>query len=386
MKSRLLVVALSARQLAQDACRSGFAVIAADLFGDLDTRSAAEAWHGCGEDGRLRIDAERLLGVIDGVAARGDCAGWVAGSGFEGQPALLRQAAQRLPLWGNPADTVASVRDPGTFFACLARLGITFPEVRRDRPEGRGWLRKDFGGCGGWHIRRLSSRSPSAPAASGQIYHQREAGGAPMSALFIANGADARLLGVSRQIVRPLAGRPWVYHGCIASAASPPALRPRLQQMVAALTAEFGLRGINGLDFLLEGEQILVLELNPRPVASIAVHADVLAGGLLRAHVRAAAEGILPAPEALRPPLRLSGQQTVFAARAGRVGDPLCAALERLPWCHDRPGAGTRFAAGDPVCSVSAEGPDEATVELLLDQRRAQIRQHMEPSHGEHCG
>jgi predicted ATP-grasp superfamily ATP-dependent carboligase len=42
-------------------------------------------------------------------------------------------------------------------------------------------------------------------------------------------------------------------------------------------------------------------------------------------------------------------------------------------WCRDRPAPGTRIGAGEPICSVYAEGGDAVGVECVLRQRAATI-------------
>jgi predicted ATP-grasp superfamily ATP-dependent carboligase len=385
MTPLLAVAALSARMLAEAARGSGFRPIALDLFGDRDTRRAAEAWFPIGEAARLVIDGEAL---IDGLrqAREAGAGAWVAGSGFDGRPDLLAAGAEVLPLAGNTPEVVARVREPALFYGRLAALGIPHPETRFDCPPSPlGWLRKNAASSGGWDIwaaqldeagaRFPLTSEPSKPAAGGrsQLYYQRIAPGIPMSALFLADGRRSRLLGVNRQIVRRLGERPLVFHGCIGPVRVAPAVRRALEFMLDALTADFGLRGLNGLDFLLDDGQLRVLELNPRPPASIALYPHALPGGLLRAHVEASLGGRLPSVEPTGGAPRRRGFETVFAKRDYEDGARATEALAQRIWCHDLPAPGTRIARGEPLCTMSAVGDTVAEVEAQLLRRRQQI-------------
>ena len=115
-KTVLVVAAISARMMAEAAARDGFEVVALDLFGDADTRRAAD-WRPIGGPSALRINTARTLAALRELAARGDVAGWVAGSGFEGLPHLLAHGARLLPLLGTAAADVRRLRDAATFFA-----------------------------------------------------------------------------------------------------------------------------------------------------------------------------------------------------------------------------------------------------------------------------
>lgn len=379
MSSLLAVCALSARILAEAARNSAYRAVALDLFGDRDTRNAVETWFPVGDPARLAIDDAALFDALDRVRRAG-AAAWVAGSGFDGRPELLATGASVLPLAGNPPEVVARVRDPRMFYGRLAALGIPHPETRYDCPPSPlGWLRKNAASSGGWDVLAAhlnmaeGERSVLGSAGSASIYYQRSAIGVPMSALFIGDGYRSRLLGINRQSVRPLGTRPYVFHGCIGPVSVAPIVRFSLEAMLDALTADFGLRGLNGLDFLLDGEEIRVIELNPRPPASLALYRDAFSGGLLRAHVEASLYGRLPVIVQVPAMVPLSGFETVFAEWPWEVRAGASNVLARQAWCHDVPPAGTRGDCGDPLCTVSAVGGDVATVEARLLRRRQQI-------------
>lgn len=362
----LAVAAFSARVLAEMAALEGFEVVALDLFGDRDTRSAASRWIAIGEPQAMRVDGDRLVAALDELRAAG-LQGWIPGSGFDGRAELLAQAAQRLPLLGNSAATVARVRDPRGFFAALDEEAIAYPPVTREWPgDASGWLFKDAAGSGGVHIRaaeRVSLRSLSTSA-----YLQRERPGEPMSATFIANGRDAVVLGCNEQIVRPLGDWRFLYSGVIGPVPLPDAVRGEAERIVRALTARFELRGLGSLDFLLDGERLEVLELNPRPPASLALYPRVGAEGPIAAHLRACGGDGLPALE--RRPATVRGTEIVFARGRMRLDERQVAWLAGQPDAHDLPHAGYTWSAGEPVCSIVAEGASAPAVREQLAQRR----------------
>lgn len=398
---RLLALAgLSARMLAEAAREGGFRAVALDLFGDADTRRAAEAWLPIGDPTRLAIDRDALFAALRGLRAQG-ASGWIAGSGFEADSGVLAAGARLLPLIGNAAEVVAAVRDPANFFSRLRALGIPHPETcLAPPPVAAGWLRKNAGSCGGREVspvdQAVLAEVSGVPSDStfhpgnGGIHYQRLAPGHPMSVLFLADGRRSRVLGVNRQIVRRLGRQPFVFRGCIGPLPVARVVRAALQGIVDALTADFGLRGLNGLDFLLDGERIAVLELNPRPPASIALYPDALPGGLIRAHLAASLDQRLPAAAGMgarasggwraeAPTVRarvratVRGIEVVFARAHHRIDAAAADALARQSWCHDLPQHGSSIPRAAPLCTVSAAGSSAAEVQALLLQRRRQI-------------
>ncbi|RZL87451.1 MAG: ATP-grasp domain-containing protein [Variovorax sp.] len=373
----LAVVSISARMLAEAASDDGFEVVALDLFGDADTRRACSEWHGIGEPASLKIDGARLLSALQALAQRGRVAGWIAGSGFEGRPDLLESGAALLPLIGTQAEAMRRVREPRAFFGFLDARGIAHPAVRMTAPEdAAGWLVKDAHGCGGWHIRRAAS----SDAVGAHQYFQREASGRPMSATFIANGSDASVLGFNQLIVRPLAGRPFVFCGSVGPVPLPAGAGARVTATLRALVEAFSLRGLGSLDFMLDGDAVDMLEVNPRPPASMALYGH----GVVAAHVRACVQGELPpwpaqvANASVNDLVR--GTEVVFAPRRLWLDAPATQRLAARAGCHDLPAAATGFEAGEPLCSVSASGANAEHVRALLQRGREAVHQSLETS------
>lgn len=369
-RETLVVAGRSARLLAEAAARDGFEVIALDAFGDLDTRRAARRWQAIGSDGSTRLDPTRTLAALEAAAREPGVIGWVAGSDFECELDLLEQGTLRLPLFGCQPHAVRRVRDPRVFFGVLDELGLPHPETRFDAPpDAGGWLRKDARGSGGWHIRRAAEAPPPDPPR--EPYFQREAAGRPMSALFIADDNAARLIGINELIVRPLGAHPHVYRGAIGPVALPAAPAASLEAMLDALAAAFVLRGLGSLDFVFDGQRLDLLEINPRPPASLALYAGQQP--LLRAHVEVCRGGALP-PAAEADDALVRGSEIVFSRHAFRLSPPQAAMLADAGDCHDLPAAGSAFAAGDPVCSISALGQHADAVRVALAARRQALR------------
>jgi uncharacterized protein len=365
---RIAVASTSARALAEAAAREGFSVIALDVFGDLDTGRAATRWLSIGAPQTLRIDGALLLETLGQIARNDEAQGWIAGSGFEGRPDLLDAGNRRLPLIGNDAATVRRVRDPHAFFGALATHSVAHPPVRFDMPaDARGWLRKDFAGCGGLQVQRAELAGDEALGAT--QYLQRWHDGAPMSATFIADGRGARLLGCNLQLSREIGQAPFAWRGVIGPLPLSDAVQVQVMHALQVLVGTFGLRGLCSLDFLLRepGPRVEVLEVNPRPPASLDLYA---AHGLpvIGAHLRACDNGGLEAVPTL-PVLSPRGSAVVFARQDMMLGPAAAQWLAAQPQVHDVPSRAASFLAHAPVCSVSAAGDDIAAVQEQLQQR-----------------
>ncbi len=334
------------------AAAAGYEVIAADVFCDEDTRRDAlksvTLRYGSGgfEPAEVR---ERLIPLLAG----GDV-DFVYGSGFETQPGLLDEIAAVCPVFGNASAVVAAIKSPQRFFSSLSRLNIPHPETVLHPPrDTRGWLGKRVGGSGGTHVQR-------AGRSSLHDYYQRQLPGNPCSLLFLANGRDMLEIGYHEQWLAPTAAMPYRYGGAISQIDLPAGVRAGMALAARHLVAEFGLRGLNSLDCLVDGESWWVLEVNPRLSASFALHdGDAQGARLLQAHIDACNGHLAYSAE----PEMARAHLIYYASRAFSVP----AGLFWPEWTADVPGAGTHVARDAPLCSIlcSAESVGEVRLQAL---------------------
>jgi predicted ATP-grasp superfamily ATP-dependent carboligase len=360
MSSAVLIAALSGRALGACAGRDGYRPLVADLFGDLDTRELAEASERVPGTLARGFSHGGLLAALDRLAAGRRVIGLVVGSGFEDRPRLLRALAGRHVLLGNPVDVVLAIKDPFRFAETCARAGVPHPEVRRDVPAGGAWLRKRAGGSGGVHVVASSRRGGQRPGR----YYQRHVGGEPVSAAFLAAGGACRVLGLSRQWADPTPRQPFRYGGASRPALVPAGQAADIGDAVARLVALTGLRGLNSADFLVRRDGVDLLEVNPRPGATV----DIFAGqALFRLHVEAC-RGVLPAVAPVWAGAAAAAA-TVYARRDIR----LPADFVWPAWTADRQPPGEPVPAGAPLCTVLAEPADAAGAEQLVRDRGVEI-------------
>jgi predicted ATP-grasp superfamily ATP-dependent carboligase len=378
----LVVAGLCVRALAESACQGGWEVIALDLFGDTDTRRASMHWACIGEPSTLRVDPARLRQELQRAARLPRVDGWVPASGFEGAPELLAAGGMALPCLAIEPSAMERVRDPATFFDVLDRHRLPHPGIALDAPaEPAGWLAKRAGGCGGVHIRAAEQLLADPASRHADTYFQRHQPGMPMSALFVADGHSFRVVALNRLIVRAVWPLPHVYAGAVGPV-SDDGLEQLVERALSALVPEFGLRGLASLDFLADESGAHWLEVNPRPSASMQLHADAWPAGLVRVHVDAV-RGHLPLTAARRDP-GVRGHLTVFADRPGLASAPEPHDPVDRPHVHDFAMPGALFARGEPICTVSAEAGSVDDALRLLDARAARVRRSVAPRQ-QHC-
>jgi uncharacterized protein len=351
----VLIAALSGRALAAAATRARERVIVLDRFADSDTVRSAECCVALPRSGQGFARAPFVAAVR---RFAGQVRGLVYGAGFEHDPDLLAELACLVPIMGNQPEVVAAVKEPLGLAALLRRLGLPHPETTRETRKGDGWLRKLVGGSGGSHV---------APAGNGpvdrQIYFQRRVCGQAVSAAFLSDGHSAQVLGFSEQWCAGDAAAPFRYGG----SAGPVSLSPGLANSIAdacnRLAAATGLVGLNGLDLLVEGDRFHVIEINPRPGATLDVFDGRGAPALWRLHCEGVAGHLPERVETIMGAVRAAA--IVYAPQ--RVSMPR--SMTWPVWTADRGAAGTVIDRGEPVCTVFATAATAAAARAAVERR-----------------
>lgn len=358
----IVVAALSARALARSARRAGLRALAIDLFADADTREhAAVAVRAPASRRGMGFDGPALLAALAEHAPGG--APVVFGAGFEHAPRLMRAIARRNPIVGAAPDTVALLKDPHRLAALLGELRIPHPAMV-DAATAEA-LSKRVGGSGGAHIRPAPAASDTLPdRRTSRRYLQAFVSGRPVSALFLADGRSVRIVGYSEQWTDPAPRAPFRYGGAVGPIELPTALAAEIEAALGRLVASTGLTGLASADLILPDDGAFVLlEINPRPGATLDVFDRGATPPLLGLHLDAAAGRLPAAPPAFST---AEAAAVVYAPRAVRP----CASLPRPVWTADWPSCDETVPAGAPFCTVFAAGPTPSAARALLAERR----------------
>ncbi len=357
-------MARTARPLVEMAREAGWVADVIDLFGDADTRRAARTTTALTPNRYFDFDGGTLCGAVAAHQSLGGPAMVVVGSAFERAPAALARLARNYRVLGCEAEVYRRLRDlPALFDLLRRREGISSPTTQwSPPPAGPGWLQKQVGGSGGYHVTVLTG---TAQATRGS-YFQRCQTGHSRSALFIANGRECRFYGCAEHL-RWHTRAGYRYEGARRLPLVSAQTRAALERIGAVLTARLGLRGCFGIDFLAsEGCAPVLLDINPRPTATLELWPD--RARMFDAHIAACTDQTL---------LYSSPQVVSHRAHLVLYADAAWTVTEQLgwpTWVADRPCGGTVIARGAPLCTVQAEAADDDALLTQLAQRYDVLR------------
>ena len=360
-KPAVLIAAISGRALAQSAQRGGYQPLVVDFFGDQDTLHVARDHIRL--TGKLAngIAESALIAALEALAQRHrPLMGVVCGSGFEDRPHLLQSVAARWPLFGNHAAIVTRVKNPEIVAAICGGLAIPVPQFSFTKPDDPAdWLAKRVGGAGGAHIR------PASQPTSQGVYYQRKVPGATVSALFLADGARSTVIGFSTQWVLATATKPYRYGGAVRPAILSGDMIVLLTSAVERFAAAASLVGLNSVDFHVDGDRFWLLDVNPRPGATLDIF-EPPQGSLFGLHMAACAGNLAAAP--IYPP---GAKAAAIAYAENDIAS--VPALEWPGWTADRPQPKSVVKAGEPVCTVYACDLAAAVAKAVADERRRMV-------------
>jgi uncharacterized protein len=394
----VLIAGVSARAAAESAADAGFEVTAIDAFGDLDQHRAVRS---------ISIPRRFTTRAVARIARGIECDAVAYLSNFENDPDAVSTIAAGRALWENAPSVLRKVRDPVVLTRVLRRRGCAAPDVvvpevmhavrlkadttttpsvrlkadttttpsvrlKADTTHAdRRWLSKPLASGGG---HRVQSWDADTALPEG-CYLQQFVDGTPGSVVFVAAGGNAVVMGVSRQLVGDAAfgADGFRYCGSILLSAGNGALVDAARGLAGVVTEEFGLVGVNGIDFIMRDGVVYAVEVNPRWCASMELVERACGLSVFGAHAAACGAGALPDFDLVRASHGAGavGKAIVFADRDVEVGNTR--AWIGDPSVRDLPQPHRKIRAGRPVCTVFAAGSDDVECHAALADRAAQV-------------
>ena len=334
----VLVIGASARALAQSVAKAGHIPLALDMYGDRDLLEIAR-WQKLKKSDS--ITASALNVKADGA---------VFSSGVENNPdAILELEHSGVSVFSSPSEVIRRSRDLSELALICKKHKIGRPKTVLSPPVDGEYLVKPIKSGAGNRIRDWEGE-----ALNPGEYLQEKIEGIPLSAVFVSNGKNAVLLGVSRQFTGEAflgaAGYAWCGNLMpfdIAPAEREPLLSD-LRRIITALVGDLGLSGACGVDFIYDNGRLYLLEINPRICASFEL-VELLQGvNIFNLHLQAL-KGKIPAePEGLLEG-PFWGKGIDYA-----TGDGIAPDTGHWParMRRDIPQEGALLPAGLPICTV----------------------------------
>ena len=392
MSETLLILGASARAAAFSALRAGFRPVCGDLFADADLAADCPA-----------TAIERYPAELADVASAAPAGAWLYTGGLENYPRLVDRISRSRELLGIGGAALRRVRDPFLVAEALRHAGLAAPECRADGaglPIDGSWLVKGRRSSGGGEVKVW--RGGATLAAPRGWYFQRRIAGCSQSAAFVAAGGEARLVGVTEQLLvaASIAHDPlplgegdtdaFRYAGSHGPVPLSDLQRERFERIGSVLTGEFRLTGLFGIDCIVEGDEVWPVEVNPRYTASIEILERATGVSALAWHVAACREKRLPRETPGQAFGQWFGKAIVYAPTASGIKNFAVTADLAAEWqaanadslwpqFADLPAVGARVAAGQPAFTFFASAGDRQILREQLAREAANWQARLAP-------
>lgn len=363
--SKIIIAAISSRIYAQAAVDAGFEVLALDAFCDVDTQKLAFETHQI-DLNELGFNAGALLDRLKSLDTRG-FQGMCFGAGFEAQPQLLTEIAKHLPVLGSSAETLRHCKNPQFFLELCNAFDMRTPKTTFKRPaRSLGWVSKQLGASGGAHIKPLL---PLDLPTNLPVYYQQITEGTSISCLFLADGVHAEVIGFNEQWCAPTTLAPYRYGGAVSQASLSHACKKTMTEFIRGITYKLTLRGMNSVDFLVNGDEVFALEINPRLSATLDLY-RAKSGSLFASHV-AGCQKLLTDWPVVRG--ISSAHLIIYTKHAIKIPKNMV----WPDWVCDIPQPNAMIKADAPLCTVTAEAQMARQAKQLVQERAASLRDEL---------
>lgn len=399
----LLLIGASVRALMESAVESGYEATGIDFYGDADSCLQGQTLSLSADCG-LKPTVKNLFKIAS--AFHGESL--VYASGPENFPEELIDWENRGQLKGNGPSILKQVRVPSVLrqsvelahgkmplFYSVAQWKQT-KNVKTKQNVKTKWLLKQINRGGGQGITDFPQTDVETSALISNLAEpekyiiQEYIEGISGSVTFLANGQETSVLGTSRQLIGSREeARPFVYQGNIVpldvrKVMPEEVFGNEIRTMINRLTQDFGLKGINTLDFIINHDGIWILEINPRWSASVELIEKYLGRRVFADHLAVcdgadldSAMGYTFCEQTLKP--IFCGKLVVYAHDSGEIRTYQEQQLRYLyeRGIRDIPRPGTVVHKGQPLCTVLGDGSTDRECMLNLQKKAVWVQRHL---------
>ena len=366
--SNLLIIGASVRAAVQSAASTPWTIFGMDMFGDIDTCTNCQFQ-------LLDPYPEQAFRSLGNIPIQAVC---ITGA-IENHPHLLQHLAASAELYAPSLAQISRLRDPFELQRQLTAAGFAYPTTlpsgTTSLPGKQKWLSKPVASAAGLGISKLESLQDRSIDESRVL--QQFIDGRSLSATFLTHPNQTHLLGVTKQLLGEAAfnAKGFQYCGSIGPLVLSTSLQQHLLELGSFLQREYKLRGLIGVDFVLQDNRVWVIEINPRYTASMELLESAMGRSLIQLHLDSFSD---TCPDLGGRPLsnQTFGKAILFASEEVTIPPTLSSHWEQClnstgGDCADLPLIGSTIARGHPLFTVFAQGETVSdTFQRLCEQAR----------------
>ncbi|QDU34781.1 ATP-grasp domain protein [Poriferisphaera corsica] len=353
MSKPVLIVGVNGRAAAMSARKMGYEPWVVDCIGSRDLQRVAHTLHVL-----MRDYPSKLPGMVE--KAPKSAAVMMSGD-LENYPDIWEAITFGREVMGSSAAAVRSVRAAGSLSEVELAKGLKHCKIKTEGGllqriavqvfgnwDRRKYLLKPMSGSGGMGIRFWEKGAPIGR----EYYLQEYVAGMPIGVMFRADGWSVQYVGACEMIVgdEAFGSDGFKYVGSIGEIDLSEEARAGVSQLAVAMTQRHDLRGVFGIDFVMDfSGKLRPLEINPRYTAGMEV-LEMCTGQSVFDELSSSSK---KRKEGEATHLKW-GKALIRAKIDCEMPDLFGVLGER--WIANVPNVGVRVSQGEPICSVFADG------------------------------
>jgi len=386
MSFKVLVAGFNTRPLVYSLNRAGYEVYAVDFFGDIDLYPYTKDCLILTKKLSVSYDlvknnySEYLpLLILELLEKYPEIKYLIIGSGLDDaieERALILKEINRKKYkilnLNNELEVIKKSRDREFIFNFLKKGGFDVPrtvsleEVRSKVNELEyPFILKKRSGSGGTNIYKIHNKSDLSSninLINRETFDPKDwliqeyIEGNPVSCTTISNGEESEVISVNHQIVGDKslnAPKEFMYCGNVVPANVFAEERKLIVEISLKLSAELGLKGINGFDFVLRNQYPYIMEINPRIPGSIRASEEAMNINLLDLHIKSFTDKGWEFVKKTLKDAKIENFTTKMIFFAPKEIDKnLLNKINDLEYVHDKPEPVKNIYKGEPVCTI----------------------------------
>ncbi len=372
----MLIIGFNSRPIAISAQKSSYPVFVIDFFGDQDLISTFDnvfsvLWQRPGYPLMRRLSKpahEYMITLAEIILEEQEIEGIIFGGGLDDCYEGWMRLSKQCPILGNPPERLPFLRDRQVLYQLAEEYNLGVPRIEKaGNPEEAYEIAIEFegsvvlrpiGGSAGIDTYLCKNKNEITKVAErilktrAKLHVMEYIEGIPASLSLIGNGDKCRIIALNEQLIGTNAfGAPseFIYTGNITPLAVH--VEPNKISALKQLGTDMKLVGSNGIDFVIQGNQIFIMELNPRLQGSLENIERTYDINLVDLHIKAC-QGDLP--ESTPKPKQFSGKAVLYSKTSHTIKH----VPSKLMKCQvvDRSLPGVLVERGDPVCTLLTSG------------------------------
>ena len=282
-QNNLVFIGNSLVSISQSVKKLNKRVINIDSFNDTDL--VGENFINSDQRGYVNQD---VLLVLEKLNLRKNDTLIVVSGEYDSDKDYYNELSEFGYIAGNKQSTIQEIYNHEKLFSKLSKNNIKFPKkISPDEAKkSKNFLKKNFYSSGGLGIQKNIIQKQKKKTDFYQAYIE----GDVFSIIFISNkDKKFSIVGVNKIFSKNTNLSDFTFSGARSNVLLDKKYMKRLEHMINFFVSEYGLVGINGIDFIIK-DDIYFLEINPRITQTCFMYDDLFLNGFIEAHIEACAQ------------------------------------------------------------------------------------------------